>query len=48
MLTVTGLGESLDEARRRSQDYAADVAFAGKQFRTDIGWRELARRAGAT
>ena len=48
VLGVTGLGDSLDDAQRRSQEFAADVSFHGKQFRTDIGWRELARRAGAT
>jgi phosphoribosylamine---glycine ligase len=42
VLGVTGLGGSLDEAQARSQEFAADVSFAGKQFRTDIGWRELA------
>jgi phosphoribosylamine--glycine ligase len=47
VLAVTGLGDSLDEAQRRSHDYAASVEFDGKQFRSDIGWRELARRAGA-
>jgi phosphoribosylamine---glycine ligase len=48
VLSVTGLGPALEEAQRRSQDLAAAVRFAGKQFRTDIGWRELARGAGAT
>lgn len=43
VVAVTGLGASLDEAQRRSQDSAAAVRFADKQFRTDIGWRELAR-----
>ncbi len=48
VLAVTGLGTSLEDAQRRSQDFAARVEFTGKQFRNDIGWRELARRAGAT
>ncbi|MEP6492334.1 MAG: phosphoribosylamine--glycine ligase [bacterium] len=48
VLSVTGLGESLEDAQRRSQEFAADISFDGKQFRTDIGWRELARRAGTT
>jgi phosphoribosylamine---glycine ligase len=47
VLAVTGVCDSLDEAQRASQEFAASVEFAGKQFRTDIGWRELARRAGA-
>ncbi len=46
-LAVTGLGDSLCDAQRRSQEYAASIDFAGKQFRSDIGSRELARRAGA-
>lgn len=43
VFAVTGLGASLEEARRRSQDAAAAVQFAGKQFRSDIAWREVAR-----
>ena len=48
VLAVTGLGSAFEEAHRRSAAYAESVRFAGKQFRTDIGWRELARRAGAS
>jgi phosphoribosylamine--glycine ligase len=48
VLAVTGLGGSLDEAQHRSLAYAASVTFAGKQFRSDIGWREVGRSAGAT
>jgi phosphoribosylamine---glycine ligase len=48
VLAVTGLGDSLQEARERSVGYAEGVVLAGKQFRTDIGWREMKRRAGAT
>ena len=43
VLGITGLGASLEEAQRRSQDAAAAVRFADKQYRTDIGWRELDR-----
>jgi phosphoribosylamine--glycine ligase len=43
VLSVTGLGASLDEARRRSLEYATSVGLADKQYRTDIGWRDLAR-----
>ena len=43
VLAVTGLAESFDDAQRRSQDFAAEISFAGKQFRTDIGWREMTR-----
>ena len=48
VLAVTGVGTSFEEAQSRSQSFAAQIAFEGKQFRTDIGWRELDRRAGAT
>jgi phosphoribosylamine---glycine ligase len=48
VLAVTGLGRTLDDAQRRSRDFARAVTFNNKQFRADIGWREVARRAGAT
>ncbi len=48
VLAATGLGVSLDDARQRSLELASLVSFAGKQCRSDIGWRELARRAGAS
>lgn len=43
VLSVTGLGASLEEAHRRSLDYVARVGLADKQYRTDIGWRDLER-----
>jgi phosphoribosylamine--glycine ligase len=48
VLGVTGVASSFDEAQARSQAFARDIQFDGKQFRADIGWRELNRRAGAT
>jgi len=45
VLAVTGLGETLDEAQHRSQETASAIEFAGKQYRADIGWRELTRAA---
>jgi phosphoribosylamine--glycine ligase len=42
---VTGLGDSVETARDKSQELAAAIQFEGKQYRSDIGWRELARRA---
>jgi phosphoribosylamine--glycine ligase len=48
VLAVTGLGDSLLAARQRSHHFAQQVRFRHKQFRTDVGWRELARGAGAT
>jgi phosphoribosylamine--glycine ligase len=48
VLAVTGVGSAFDEAQLRSQSFAREIEFEGKQFRADIGWRELDRRAGAT
>jgi phosphoribosylamine--glycine ligase len=48
VLAVTGLGSAFDEAQLRSQSFAREIEFEGRQFRADIGWRELDRRAGAT
>ena len=45
VLAVTGLGETVEDARAKSQDVADAIHFAGKQYRTDIGWREMARRS---
>ena len=45
VLAVTGLGETVEDARAKSQDFADAIQFAGKQYRTDIGWREMARRS---
>ena len=52
VLAITARGATLAEAQRRSLDVANRVLFDGKQLRTDIGWREMARqqeppRAGA-
>lgn len=47
VLGVTGIGEHFVEARRRSLEAAQAIEFDGRQFRSDIGWRELARDAGA-
>jgi phosphoribosylamine---glycine ligase len=45
VLAVTGLGATFADAQRVSADVAGQIAFAGKQFRNDIGWRERARSA---
>ncbi|MCY7352748.1 MAG: phosphoribosylamine--glycine ligase [Cytophagaceae bacterium] len=37
VLAVTALGDSLETARAASQEAAATINFAGKQFRKDIG-----------
>ena len=44
VLAVTGLAAEFGEAQRASRDAAAQIQFSGKQFRSDIGWREAARR----
>jgi len=46
VLAVTGLGDSLGDASRKSLVGADAVRFEGKYFRTDIGWREFARDEG--
>ena len=48
VFAVTGLGGTLLEAQQRSHQFASDVHYRRKHFRTDIGWRELSRRAGAS
>ena len=45
VLAITVLGATLADARDRSAAFAARVQFEGKQYRRDIGWRELARGA---
>lgn len=46
VLAVTGVGDRFADARRHSFEAAERIEFEGRQFRTDIGWRELARDAG--
>jgi phosphoribosylamine--glycine ligase len=43
VLAVTAVAPSLAAAQHRSTRAASCVQLAGKQFRSDIGWRELAR-----
>jgi phosphoribosylamine--glycine ligase len=43
VLACTGLGDTMEEAARRSREAAASVGFEGATFRRDIGWRELQR-----
>jgi phosphoribosylamine--glycine ligase len=47
VLAVTGLGADIASAREASVGAAAGVRFAGKHYRSDIGWREMTRDAGA-
>lgn len=47
VLAVTSVAPTLEEAQQLSSHYADGVDLPGKHYRTDIGWRELSRRAGA-
>jgi len=47
VLTVTALGDTVADAQQRSVQHAQRIRFDGAQLRRDIGWREVARRAGA-
>jgi phosphoribosylamine--glycine ligase len=48
VVAVSAVATTLDEAQRLSTHYAGHVQFRGSHYRTDIGWRELRRRAGVT
>jgi phosphoribosylamine--glycine ligase len=43
VLSVTGLAEDILEAQKASVAAAEAIRFEGKQFRRDIGWREVKR-----
>ncbi len=43
VLAVSAVGETVESAKHRSLAYAQRIQFEGKQLRTDIGWREIAR-----
>jgi phosphoribosylamine--glycine ligase len=43
VLAATGLGTTLGHAASKSREAAAAIEFSGKQFRSDIGWREFER-----
>jgi phosphoribosylamine-glycine ligase len=45
VLAITAVGTTLGEAQRLSREYADRVDLPGKQYRGDIGWRELSRGA---
>ncbi|HEY3134394.1 MAG TPA: phosphoribosylamine--glycine ligase [Gemmatimonadaceae bacterium] len=48
VLAVTAVASELQEAAELSRNYAEQISFEGKQFRRDIGWRELTRDARVT
>ena len=41
VLCVTALGHTVKEAQKRAYEIADGIAFAGAQFRTDIGFRAI-------
>jgi phosphoribosylamine--glycine ligase len=45
VLAVTAVADTFAEAQERSRIAADRISFDGKQFRRDIGWRELQRSA---
>lgn len=45
VLAITAVGATLAAASAKSRGYAERVHFDGKQMRSDIGWRDLARLA---
>jgi phosphoribosylamine---glycine ligase len=44
VLAVSAIGGTVESAKARSLAYAERIQFDGKQLRTDIGWREIARQ----
>jgi phosphoribosylamine--glycine ligase/phosphoribosylaminoimidazole synthetase len=46
VLSVTGIGANVTEARANAYCRAASIDFPGKQMRRDIAWRAIARTAG--
>lgn len=44
VIACTGLGDTLESAAAASLGAARAIEFEGRQFRTDIGWRELQRQ----
>jgi phosphoribosylamine--glycine ligase len=44
VLAVTATAPTVAEAALKSRAAAEAIAFEGKQYRRDIGWREIARR----
>jgi phosphoribosylamine--glycine ligase len=45
VLAVTALAPTVEAAQAKSRAGAESIDFPGKQFRTDIGWREIRRTA---
>ena len=47
VLNVTAVAPTFEEAQGRSRAGAEAIAFDGKTWRRDIGWREAARQRGS-
>jgi len=43
VLAVTAFGRDVEAAARKSREAASSIAFEGRTFRSDIGWREIRR-----
>jgi phosphoribosylamine--glycine ligase len=43
VLAATGLGDTFEAAAAASREAAGRITFDGRQYRKDIGWRELER-----
>jgi phosphoribosylamine---glycine ligase len=48
VVSVTAVARTIDGAREASLAAAREVRFPGAQYRSDIGWREVSRIAGAS
>ena len=48
VLAVTAVAATLADAATQSREVAASISFDGKQYRRDIGWRELQRAPGSS
>jgi phosphoribosylamine--glycine ligase len=46
VLCVTALGDSVKIAQKRAYDVIAGIRFDGMQYRSDIGFRAIGRKAG--
>ena len=44
VLAVSAVAPTVELAQARSMEYVERVRFEGKQYRPDIGWREIARQ----
>jgi phosphoribosylamine--glycine ligase len=47
VLNVTALGQTISEARERAYSAVESIDFPSGFYRSDIGWREIARQAAS-